>query len=70
MMLALATKPCCPLCNGTRVTEYAGDLQANDGYMELHTCPLCHDGRRIGRSDRLIVARPGEQRVGPRGIEL
>lgn len=45
----------CPQCHGHRVTEYAGDLQRDDGYCELRRCSTCSTGERIGRSDRPIV---------------
>ncbi len=46
----------CRTCEGDRVVVYAGDLETDEGYCELRSCPSCSSGDRLGRSDVPIVS--------------
>ncbi|HEY3435098.1 MAG TPA: hypothetical protein VGK41_05550 [Solirubrobacterales bacterium] len=55
LFVAGGKEPACITCHGDRVTVVAGDLERDDGYCELRSCPTCSTGQRLGRSDVPII---------------
>lgn len=56
-LIAISSKPTpCSTCGNSRIVVYAGDLERDEGYCELRSCPTCSDGQRLGRSDVPILS--------------
>lgn len=67
--VAIGKRGPCSTCDGGRVVVYAGDLDRDDGYCELRSCPSCGDGTRLGRSDVPIITEDWGAKAPPSALK-